>query len=114
MKGDDAKAVKYLGSCLQKRGEKFPDAKANTYLYAVIKGKKNNRPTTLKVSMVPIEYAGYWSVAIIPAIAAQMMLNKQINFVGAKSLVEIVDPEIFMKVLEESVGIKLRIEHSQS
>lgn len=62
--------------------------------------------------MVVTDDTGYRSVGIIPAIAAQMMLNKQIRFIGAKSLAEIVDPEIFMKVLEENIGIKCKIERS--
>ena len=112
MKRDEAKAVKYLSDCFKKRREKFASLAANAYLYAVVKGKKNNQPVTLKLSMVIAgdNDADYWIVGIIPAIAAQMMLDKQITFVGAKSLAEIVNPEIFMKVLEDSVGIKCKIE----
>jgi saccharopine dehydrogenase (NAD+, L-lysine forming) len=112
MKRDEAKAVKYLSDCFKKRREKFASLAANAYLYAVVKGKKNNQPVTLKLSMVIAgdNDADYWIVGIIPAIAAQMMLDKQITFVGAKSLAEIVNPEIFMKVLEDSVCIKCKIE----
>jgi len=112
MKRDATKAVKYLNECFKKRRERFANLPANAYLYAIVKGKKNNKPVTLKLSMFIYDdnHGEYWIVGIIPAIAAQMMLNKQIRFVGAKSLAEIVNPEIFMKVLEESVGIKCKIE----
>ena len=112
MKRDEAKAVKYLSECFKKRRERFANLPANAYLYAIVKGKKNNKPVTLKLSMFISDdrYGEYLIVGIIPAISAQMMLDKQISFVGAKSLAEIVNPEIFMRVLEESVGIKCKIE----